>query len=108
MIKRWFLAFAICLLAACNKEPEIFSTPAGDLAEIDGVTVSRPEESELDQLKFMTAIRRESPDACTVSGSEETCSIDASEKLKWGWGFCANDQKTLEKLLEDAQVQLLV
>jgi tetratricopeptide (TPR) repeat protein len=76
-----------------------------DITQVKNVTVSIPDEVEIDQLLSISALPDED---CTVTKEDKACSISPNQAIKWGWGFCENDATTLHSKVSTAQVDLIV
>ncbi len=96
------LCLLCILISACNNRA---SQPAGSVSEINGVTVSKLNETEVDQLLTVSKLPAQD---CTQTSTSKICTIEPSQVLKWGWGLCANDAATLRSKVSQTQVELIV
>jgi hypothetical protein len=101
------MLFGLCLVVSgCNKSTSPLPTqPVGEFSDIKNVTVSRPNEVDIDQL---TSINKLPGEACTINDEAKVCSISTSQIIKWGWGICVNDEASLRAVIPNAQVELIV
>jgi len=97
--------FYLVFTACNNSSAPLLTQPLGDVSDITNVTVSKLGESEIDQL---TTVSKLPVDACNETDKNIACSIIASQILKWGWGFCENDEATLHAKVPKVQVELIV
>jgi hypothetical protein len=98
----------LCLLliavTACSSQTSQLE-PTGNISDIKNVTISKPEKTEID---ILPTISKLPADSCTTTDEGKTCSINRDQAIKWGWGFCENDETTLRSNAPTAQVELLV
>lgn len=100
------LGGAVIVLAACLQPPLPPPTlPAGDVSTIRDVMIAKPDPSEMDHLTTISTLPAET---CTQNKDGKVCSIDSGQEIKWGWGFCEDDEATLQSEVPDAQVELIV
>lgn len=93
------------LFLAAYLLPQASFHPIGNIESIKNVTVSKPADSEMNSLLTISKLPAEN---CYQDGSKKTCTIDPEQAIKWGWGFCENDKKTLAYKTANTQIELVV